>query len=168
MSRRELTMPKLSDSMADAVIVRWLKSPGESFARGDALIEVETDKATVVYEAEQDGVLGDILVEEGGTADLGAAIARLVVGEAAPAEPVAAPPPRSAGARPRATPVARSLAGQLGVSLLRRFTSQTADLVDLGVGEAGQLAEATSQTPSAKAAPGATQRKPRIFTLGEE
>ena len=48
-------MPKLSDSMADAVILRWLKSPGEAFERGEGLIEVETDKATVVYEAESDG-----------------------------------------------------------------------------------------------------------------
>src|SRR5213596_3885880 len=75
MSRRELTMPKLSDSMADAVIVRWLKSPGESFARGDALIEVETDKATVVYEAEVDGTIAAILVPEGGTAAVGQPIA---------------------------------------------------------------------------------------------
>ena len=67
----ELTMPKLSDSMADAVIVRWLKAPGEPFARGDALIEVETDKATVVYEAESDGTLDSILIPEGGTAAIG-------------------------------------------------------------------------------------------------
>ena len=40
-------MPKLSDSMADAVIVRWLKSPGDAFARGEALIEVETDRQMV-------------------------------------------------------------------------------------------------------------------------
>ena len=68
---RELTMPKLSDSMADAVITRWLKAPGEAFARGDALIEVETDKATVVYEAEWDGMLAAILVPAGGTAGVG-------------------------------------------------------------------------------------------------
>ena len=48
---RELTMPKLSDSMADAVIVRWLKSAGDAFERGEGLIEVETDKDTVVYVA---------------------------------------------------------------------------------------------------------------------
>src|SRR5207248_10944179 len=53
----ELTMPKPSDPMADAGIVRWLKSPGEEFRRGEALIEVETDKATVVYDAETDGTL---------------------------------------------------------------------------------------------------------------
>ena len=77
MSTRELTMPKLSDSMADAVIVRWLKAAGESFARGDALIEVETDKATVVYEAEWDGTLGSILVPEGASVGVGDPIATL-------------------------------------------------------------------------------------------
>ena len=67
----ELNMPKLSDSVADAVIVKWLKAPGEAFRRGDGLLEVETDKATVVYEAETDGTLETILVPEGGTASVG-------------------------------------------------------------------------------------------------
>ena len=130
---RELTMPKLSDSMADAVITRWLKGPGEAFARGDALIEVETDKATVVYEAEWEGTLGAILVPEGGTAGVGEAIAtvsngdgeatppRVVIPEAAPAVasddggglPDRAPP----GSRANASPVARRVAVELGVSL---------------------------------------------------
>ena len=129
---RELTMPKLSDSMADAVIIRWLKGPGEAFTRGDALIEVETDKATVVYEAEWDGTLGAILVPEGGTAGVGDAIATVANGDGE------APPPRSAspepapavasdgggvadraptGARANASPVARRAAVELGVSL---------------------------------------------------
>ncbi|HKP09199.1 MAG TPA: biotin/lipoyl-containing protein, partial [Gaiella sp.] len=96
---RELTMPKLSDSMADAVIIRWLKGPGEAFTRGDALIEVETDKATVVYEAEWDGTLGAILVPEGGTAGVGDAIATVSNGdgEVAPPRPrVASPEPAPA------------------------------------------------------------------------
>ena len=110
----ELTMPKLSDSMADAVIVRWLKAPGDAFARGDALIEVETDKATVVYEAEADGTLGSILVPEGGTAAIGEPIATLGNG-AAPAAPATAATPVESD-RPNATPVARRTAVQLGVS----------------------------------------------------
>jgi pyruvate dehydrogenase E2 component (dihydrolipoyllysine-residue acetyltransferase) len=134
---RELTMPKLSDSMADAVIIRWLKSPGDAFARGDALIEVETDKATVVYEAESDGTLAAILVEEGATAAVGEAIATLSNGggeaRTAPPPPRAAtreaPPPvanddrgrpadgGAVAARPNATPVARRAAVELGVSL---------------------------------------------------
>ena len=110
----ELTMPKLSDSMAEAVIIKWLKSPGEAFARGEALIEVETDKATVVYEAEADGTLGAILVPEGGTAAIGQPIATLGNG-AAPAETDR--PNVTSAERPNATPVARRTAVELGVSL---------------------------------------------------
>ena len=135
---RELTMPKLSDSMADAVIVRWLKAPGEAFARGEALIEVETDKATVVYEAESDGMLAAILVPEGGTAGVGETIATLSNG-AGEASGEAARPPRASspepsrvvqaadggpspdgsdtGSRANASPVARRVAVELGVSL---------------------------------------------------
>ncbi len=115
----ELTMPKLSDSMADAVIIKWLKSPGDGFRRGDALMEVETDKATVVYEAEADGTLAAILVPEGGTAAVGQPIAQLGGEGGAPA---AAPTPTANGApavadRHNATPVARRTALELGVSL---------------------------------------------------
>jgi pyruvate dehydrogenase E2 component (dihydrolipoamide acetyltransferase) len=112
----ELTMPKLSDSMADAVIVRWLKGPGEAFARGEGLIEVETDKATVVYEAEAAGTLDSILVPEGGTASIGEPIATLADGAAAASVPAPAPAPAPA-ARVDATPVARRTAVELGVSL---------------------------------------------------
>jgi pyruvate dehydrogenase E2 component (dihydrolipoamide acetyltransferase) len=134
---RELTMPKLSDSMADAVIIRWLKSPGDAFARGEGLIEVETDKATVVYEAEWDGTLASILAPEGATVAVGEPIATLTNGEPTgagdprPAPPVpeehrpvtraAAPTTRlddgRVTPRPNATPVARRAAVELGVSL---------------------------------------------------
>ena len=140
MPPRELTMPKLSDSMADAVILRWLKSAGEAFARGEGLIEVETDKATVIYEAEWDGTLDSILVPEGATVAVGEPIATLVNGDGAagrealpmppPPEQVTPPPAAipgaetrtpaadgSAPARPVATPVARRTAVELGVSL---------------------------------------------------
>jgi pyruvate dehydrogenase E2 component (dihydrolipoamide acetyltransferase) len=122
-------MPKLSDSMEEATIIRWLKSPGESFVRGDALAEIETDKATVVYEAEADGVIAEFIVEEGGTARLGEPIARLNgdgVAPAAAAAPAPAAAPAEAAApvaahfdsdRVRATPVARRRAVELGVSL---------------------------------------------------
>ena len=116
----EITMPKLSDSTADAVILRWLKSPGDAFSRGEALIEVETDKATVVYEAESDGTLGSILVPEGSTASIGEPIATLANGDgAAPTVTAPAPATRAQedGERPNATPVARRTAVELGVSL---------------------------------------------------
>jgi pyruvate dehydrogenase E2 component (dihydrolipoamide acetyltransferase) len=132
MPPRELTMPKLSDSMADAVILRWLKSAGEDFARGEGLIEVETDKATVVYEAEWDGTLDAILVPEGATVAVGEPIATLANGDGAarreaapslPPEPAASPAPERAApdmpasGRVVATPVARRTAVELGISL---------------------------------------------------
>jgi pyruvate dehydrogenase E2 component (dihydrolipoamide acetyltransferase) len=135
---RELTMPKLSDSMADAVILRWLKSPGDDFTRGEGLIEVETDKATVVYEAETDGTLASIIAPEGATVAVGEPIATLADGDRAaareerpaparretdgarPDEDDAAAPSSGrapAAGRPNATPVARRTAVALGVSL---------------------------------------------------
>jgi pyruvate dehydrogenase E2 component (dihydrolipoamide acetyltransferase) len=138
----ELTMPKLSDSMADAVILKWLKSPGQPFERGEALLEVETDKATVVYDAEFDGTLEAILVLEGDSASVGQPIATLAGGALAgeaeqPPTTRPAPSPadvsrtgravlpietpvtngRAAGVRPNATPVARRTALELGLSL---------------------------------------------------
>ena len=133
-------MPKLSDSMEEATILQWLKRPGEAVAKGEPLVEVETDKATIVYEAEQAGVLAEIVVDDNDVAALGAVIARLTVegGAAAAATaspttspaaasahavpaPAASPPARTEvganGARARATPVARRLARELGVSL---------------------------------------------------
>jgi len=112
-----LPMPKLSDSMADAVIIKWLKSPGEDFQRGEALIEVETDKATVVYEAEADGTLEAILVPEGGTAAVGQPIAQLVAAGEPTASPRSTNGPAAVTGRPNATPVARRTALELGISL---------------------------------------------------
>lgn len=117
----ELAMPKLSDSEADAVVLRWLKAPGEEFRRGEGLIEVETDKATVVYEAEEDGTIEAVLVSEGETVAVGQPIARLAGHGAAAEPPMPAPAATSdvaaAGAHPNATPVARRTAVELGISL---------------------------------------------------
>ena len=106
-------MPKLSDSMEEATIIRWLKAPGEPFVRGEPLAEIETDKATIVYEAEADGVIAELLVDEGGTARLGAPIARLNgdgAAAAAPARPRAPRARRSPARRPRPAAYAKAAA----------------------------------------------------------
>ena len=115
----EVRMPRLSDSMQDGTIVRWLRADGDVVAVGEALVEIETDKATMEYEAEAGGTL-EILAEEGATVALGDAIARLL-GEGAPpptTQPKQSPPARED--RPErilATPVARRMASELGVDL---------------------------------------------------
>src|SRR5215210_3099620 len=72
----EITMPRLSDSMEEGTILKWLKSNGDEVSEGDELAEIETDKATMTYEADGDGVL-EIVAEEGQTLAIGELIARL-------------------------------------------------------------------------------------------
>ncbi|AEA25882.1 Dihydrolipoyllysine-residue acetyltransferase [Pseudonocardia dioxanivorans CB1190] len=72
----EVRMPRLSESMAEGTIVRWLHESGAEVARGDELAEIETDKATVAFEADAAGVL-HILAGEGETVPVGAVIAHV-------------------------------------------------------------------------------------------
>ncbi len=53
----DIVMPRLSDTMEEGTILRWLKHDGELVARGEELVEIETDKATMTYESDQEGVL---------------------------------------------------------------------------------------------------------------
>jgi pyruvate dehydrogenase E2 component (dihydrolipoamide acetyltransferase) len=91
----EIKMPRLSDTMEEGAISTWRKHPGDTIAVGDVLVEIETDKAVMEYEAYQAGVLSKILVDEGQVAGIGAAIALVDdgtgagVGEQAPAVPAA-------------------------------------------------------------------------------
>ncbi|MGB1582224.1 MAG: dihydrolipoamide acetyltransferase family protein [Solirubrobacterales bacterium] len=96
----DIVMPRLSDSMTEGTVVRWLKAPGEAIARGEPLAEIETDKATITYESDIDGVLTQILVGEGQTVPVGSQIAIVQpLGAAAqqppsqPNAPAASPPP---------------------------------------------------------------------------
>jgi len=73
----EITMPKLSDTMEEGKILRWLKHPGDKIARGEAIAEVETDKADMVLESFEEGVLEQIKLNEGESAPVGAVIAMI-------------------------------------------------------------------------------------------
>jgi pyruvate dehydrogenase E2 component (dihydrolipoamide acetyltransferase) len=92
----ELTMPRLSDTMEEGRIGRWLKREGDSFREGDVIAEIETDKATMEFQAYDAGTVLRIIVDDGETAALGAPIA--IVGEAGEtiAEPAAAAEPTAA------------------------------------------------------------------------
>jgi pyruvate dehydrogenase E2 component (dihydrolipoamide acetyltransferase) len=89
----EIVMPRLSDSMEEGTVLTWLKKVGDEVAIGDELVEIETDKANMAYEADVAGTLNEILAQEGETLPIGAPIARIGdPGEApaaAPAGPVA-------------------------------------------------------------------------------
>src|SRR3954462_5465984 len=72
----DVAMPRLSDSMEEGTILKWLKSDGEEVKRGEELVEIETDKANMTYEADQDGVL-KIVASEGDTLPVGETIASI-------------------------------------------------------------------------------------------
>jgi pyruvate dehydrogenase E2 component (dihydrolipoamide acetyltransferase) len=100
-------MPRLSDSMEEGTVLKWLKSVGDDVAVGDELVEIETDKANMVYESDAAGKLSEILAAEGDTLPIGEVIAR--VGEGAPAsgnggEPAAKPAPEPTPAKEEPAP----------------------------------------------------------------
>jgi pyruvate dehydrogenase E2 component (dihydrolipoamide acetyltransferase) len=142
----EILMPALSPTMEEGTLAKWLKAEGDTIAAGDVICEIETDKATMEFEAVDEGVLGKILVadgtagvkvnqliglilEEGEDASAlegykagGAAPAPAAAAapEAAPTPVAAAPTPVAAptgGARVFASPLARRLAAQQGLDL---------------------------------------------------
>ena len=138
-------MPRLSDTMEQGTIGRWLKREGESFREGDVIAEIETDKATMDFQAYEDGTMLKILVADGESAALGAPIA--IVGsegeeitvdatppaaesngdgagadapaQAAPAAAAAPEPaaPAEADTTLRASPIARRMADAAGLDL---------------------------------------------------
>ena len=76
----DVVMPRLSDSMEEGTILRWIKSVGEEVSIGEELVEIETDKANMVYESDAAGTLIELVADEGETLPIGEVIAR--VGEA--------------------------------------------------------------------------------------
>ncbi|PKP71605.1 MAG: pyruvate dehydrogenase complex E1 component subunit beta [Alphaproteobacteria bacterium HGW-Alphaproteobacteria-4] len=111
----EILMPALSPTMEEGTLAKWLVKAGDTVKAGQILAEIETDKATMEFEAVDEGVIGELLVAEGTSGvKVNAPIATIVVeggaasAPAAPAPALAAPAPVPATARPApdAAPVA--------------------------------------------------------------
>ena len=133
-----IVMPALEMAQENGKLVSWLKKEGESVAKGEPLLEIETDKAVMEVEAPGDGILAGIKAQPGDVIPVGHTIAWLVrPGEAPPAgtsptesarpipsgpaapAPVAAASPQPAGAAVKISPKARRLAKEHGVDLAR-------------------------------------------------
>jgi pyruvate dehydrogenase E2 component (dihydrolipoamide acetyltransferase) len=135
----EIVMPRLSDSMEEGTILRWMKQVGDEVAVGEELVEIETDKANMAYESDVAGTLTGILAREGETLAIGEPIAVVgdgegsapraagpvragdppppPVAEASPATGPPTAPPADDGERVRASPLARRVAKDEGVDL---------------------------------------------------
>jgi pyruvate dehydrogenase E2 component (dihydrolipoamide acetyltransferase) len=189
-------MPRLSDSMEEGTVLRWLKDVGDEVKRGDELVEIETDKANMTYESSDEGVLLEVLAQEGDTLAIGEPIARIgepgeVKGDGRPAEkkteegsakqaeadgkaaqesegpPARAatktrPAPDTADGRVKASPIARRMAGELGVELSGIEGSGPGGRIvkaDVEAAAAGPREEQPTPAPAA-AAPSAPERAP--------
>ena len=133
-------MPKLSDTMEDGTIANWLKTIGDYVDEGEALVEIETDKATMEYQSPEEGYLLHIALQTGETANLNAPLAVLgdkdeqldldnlfdkkVTDQAS--QPSSTPEPLKVDDQPttivsstgqRSSPLARKLAAQRGIDL---------------------------------------------------
>ena len=139
----EILMPALSPTMEEGTLAKWLVSEGDTVASGDVMCEIETDKATMEFEAVDEGVIGKILIAEGSEGvkvntaiavlwedgesadDIAATPAKTAAAakpaDAAPAPQVAAPsapaPAAKDGSRIFATPLARRIAADKGLDL---------------------------------------------------
>jgi pyruvate dehydrogenase E2 component (dihydrolipoamide acetyltransferase) len=138
----EVTMPRLSDTMSEGSVGRWLKKPGDHVEKDEVIAEIETDKATMELVAFESGTLQQILVEEGKVVPIGEVIGMIGDGPVAatkevkeakkpapngaqpppvtPAPAAAAPeaaPTNGSGDRIKASPLARRIAEEHGLNL---------------------------------------------------
>ena len=127
----EIIMPKMGDAMSEGKVVRWYKKSGDAVKKGEAVLEIETDKVNLDLEAEADGTLADVAADAGQVVPVGGLLARVLApGEKSPDKPAAAAPPKQqADAGSGATP-----------ELARRVTDKK-DSVKHTTGEYGEAIE---------------------------
>jgi len=135
----EILMPALSPTMEEGTLAKWLVKEGDNVSSGDLLAEIETDKATMEFEAVDEGIIGKILVPEGSegvkvntaiavlledgesAADISPASVSVATADAAPqtSAPTSAPAsaPKQDGTRVFASPLARRIAADKGLDL---------------------------------------------------
>jgi pyruvate dehydrogenase E2 component (dihydrolipoamide acetyltransferase) len=174
----QIEMPKLSDTMTEGTLIKWHKKVGDSVEIGDILAEVETDKATMEMEAFDEGTITEILIQEGEKATIGATLAVLdgddagtapaptaaPAAEAAPkteaaptataAAPAPAPVKTGEGERIKASPLARKVAGDLGVDLSALTGSGPAGRIVRADVEAAKGTKPAAKSNEASAAAG--------------
>lgn len=117
----EILMPSVAPSMTEGNIVRWAKKEGDPVKKGEVLLEVETDKAVVEVEAQQDGVLGRILVAEGSNGVKVDTPIAVFAGEGEDPKTLASTEPKQAASAPvpTQTPAAAALPATSAPAVLR-------------------------------------------------
>lgn len=169
----EIKAPTFPESVADGTVATWHKKPGEAVKRDELIVDIETDKVVIEVLAEADGVLAEIIKNEGDTVLSNELLGKLNEGgAAAPAAPAAAPAAQAAAAPAAAggddailSPAARKLAEEAGID-----PNSIA-----GTGKGGRVTkedvvaavEAKKNAPAAPAKPAAPAAEAPIFAAGD-
>ena len=185
----EILMPALSPTMEEGTLAKWLVKEGDTVKSGQIIAEIETDKATMEFEAVDEGIIGKLLVAEGtagvkvnapiavlveegeSVSDAAAAPAKPATAPAAASAPAAAPAPVAApaapvphgGARVFASPLARRIAAERGINLAGLKGSGPHGRIvkaDVETARAGQAAVAAPAPVAASPAPSTAASAP--------
>ncbi|MDV7269555.1 pyruvate dehydrogenase complex dihydrolipoamide acetyltransferase [Thioclava sp. A2] len=166
----EILMPALSPTMEEGTLAKWLVKEGDTVNSGDIIAEIETDKATMEFEAVDEGVIGKILIAEGTSGvkvntaiavlleegeDASAAVTPAVAPAAAPKAEAAAPAPAPSAAPAPAAPKAAGGERIFASPLARRIAAEKGlDLAGIaGSGPKGRIVKADVEGKTASAAP---------------
>ena len=161
----ELKMPALSPTMEEGTLAKWLVKEGDSVKSGDLLAEIETDKATMEFEAVDEGTISKILVAEGSDGVKVGTVIALMGGDAAEASsaPAAEAAPTPAGQKTEATPVeaAQPHKAESGTSQLVTTAAVTPEA-------SGPTTSTTVREALRDAMAEEMRRDERVFVMGEE
>jgi len=165
----ELKMPALSPTMEEGTLAKWLVKEGDTVKSGDILAEIETDKATMEFEAVDEGTIAKILVAEGtDNVKVGTVIAT-IAGEgedaSAPA-PAAAPAPAPAPAEPAAGEDGGPKKADSGTKQLA--SEKAATVKDPAIPEGTEMVKTTVREALRDAMAEEMRKDPRVFVMGEE
>ncbi|MBG4757587.1 2-oxoglutarate dehydrogenase complex dihydrolipoyllysine-residue succinyltransferase [Pseudomonas aeruginosa] len=173
----EIKAPTFPESVADGTVATWHKKPGEAVKRDELIVDIETDKVVIEVLAEADGVLAEIIKNEGDTVLSNELLGKLNEGgAAAPAAPAAAAP-AAAPAAPAAAPAAAGGAAAILSPAARKLAEEAG--IDpnsiAGTGKGGRVTkedvvaavEAKKNAPAAPAKPAAPAAEAPIFAAGD-
>jgi len=173
----EIKMPALSPTMEEGTLAKWLIKEGDTVKSGDIMAEIETDKATMEFEAVDEGVVGKILVAEGSEGvKVGTVIATLLAeGEEAGAEPTPAATEQAAeSAAPDApkdaapAPEGGAHKAETGARQLFEAAKHDTDIADPALPEGTEMVRMTLREALRDAMAEEMRADDRVFVMGEE
>ncbi|EQB02343.1 pyruvate dehydrogenase subunit beta [Sphingobium quisquiliarum P25] len=162
----EIKMPALSPTMEEGTLAKWLVKEGDEVRSGDILAEIETDKATMEFEAVDEGKIGAIVVPEGTE---GVKVGTVIATMAGEGDKTAAAAPKAEESAPPAKPEAAPEAPKKAESGTSKLGSETkASIADPDLPEGTEMVKTTVREALRDAMAEEMRRDERVFVMGEE